>query len=117
MGQLAITERPPSLDERGPRPLVTSAIDRETTGTLELSKCCLGAVAKPSVFSGTDRKRCTDQSTLEVSDRLAAITEDQWELLRNEPNSSRRADLLFAPTIRCTGWPSANTIIVGMLIT
>ena len=103
MGDEPITEGPSSLDQRCPRCRVTEASTRKATTILEQSNGLLGRLPEPSVLGGTDRESSPNQAPLQVSDRFTAVTRPQWELLRNLPNSSTRADLLFAPTTLCTG--------------
>lgn len=62
------------------------------------------------------------QTTLKITDRLSRGPRAQRKQVQlAEPversNSSSKADFDFAPMMRCTTSPSANTNNVGMLIT
>ncbi len=118
-----VTEPPSGLDERHPRLFVARTTGVQAPLTLKSGHRLVRGRAESTGRIAGRRQSCRAEASLEVADRLAALSLPQREVTRqfvvarNSSSSWSRAPLLLAPTSRLETSPPENTSSVGMLMT
>jgi len=120
--QQSITQLPAGLNKGRPCGGIAHARRCHTTFGLKgrnRSRCRIVITPRCDLAWGMAKTR---QTTLKITDRLSRGPRAQRKQVQlAEPversNSSSKADFDFAPMMRCTTSPLANTNNVGMLIT